>query len=200
MNRLQVMRVDVYAAVGLLIWVFVLKSGVHATLAGVLTALAIPARDPQGGSPLQRIEHSLHPWVVFMILPVFGFFNAGVDLSGARPAALLDPITLGITLGLVVGKAVGVFGSAWLILRSGLAMAPTGASMVQLFGVCVLCGIGFTMSLFIGGLAFAGYDAGYETKLKLGVLAGSLVAGVLGAAVLIATGRVSARPPSTSAP
>jgi NhaA family Na+:H+ antiporter len=191
LNRRQVMRVDVYAAVGLLIWVFVLKSGVHATLAGVLTAMAIPTRDAEGGSPLQRVEHGLHPWVAFLILPVFGFCNAGVNLAGAAPAALLEPVTLGIALGLVLGKAVGVFGTAWLMLRSGLAMAPAGASTVQLFGVCVLCGIGFTMSLFIGGLAFDGLGSAYETRLKLGVLAGSLVAGLTGAAILVAAGRVS---------
>ena len=189
LNRMKVMRVDVYAAVGLLIWVFVLKSGVHATLAGVLTAMAIPTRDPDGGSPLQRVEHGLHPWVAFLILPVFGFCNAGVNLAGVTPAALLEPVTLGITLGLVLGKAVGVFGSAWLLLRLGLGAAPAGARMVQLFGVCVLCGIGFTMSLFIGGLAFVGLGAGFQTQLKLGVLAGSLIAGLAGAAILIAASR-----------
>jgi len=194
LNRRQVMRVDVYAAVGLLIWVFVLKSGVHATLAGVLTAMAIPTRDAEGGSPLQRVEHGLHPWVAFLILPVFGFCNAGVNLSGATPAALLEPVTLGIALGLVLGKAVGVFGTSWLLLRSGLAMAPAGASTLQLFGVCVLCGIGFTMSLFIGGLAFDGLGSAHETRLKLGVLAGSLVAGLAGAAILVAAGRVSRGP------
>jgi NhaA family Na+:H+ antiporter len=191
LNCMRVTRVDVYAAVGLLIWVFVLKSGVHATLAGVLTAMAIPTRDSTGGSLLQRIAHGLHPWVAFLILPVFGFCNAGVNLAGATTAALLEPVTLGIALGLVLGKAVGVFGTSWLLLRSGLAMAPVGASTLQLFGVCVLCGIGFTMSLFIGGLAFAGLGAVYETKLKLGVLAGSLVAGLAGAAILIAAGRIS---------
>ena len=189
LNRLRVTRVDVYAAVGLLIWVFVLKSGVHATLAGVLTAMAIPARDASGNSPLQDIEHGLHPWVAFLILPVFGFCNAGVNLAGATPAALLDPVTLGITLGLVLGKAVGVFSAAWLMLRSGVASAPAGASTLQLFGVSVLCGIGFTMSLFIGGLAFDGLGAAFDTKLKLGVLAGSLIAGAAGAAILVAAGR-----------
>ena len=198
LNRMKVMRVDVYAAVGLLIWVFVLKSGVHATLAGVLTAMAIPTRDPDGGSPLQRVEHGLHPWVAFLILPVFGFSNAGVNLAGVTPAALLEPVTLGITLGLVLGKAVGVFGSAWLLLRLGLGAAPAGARMVQLFGVCVLCGIGFTMSLFIGGLAFDGLDAAYESKLKIGVLAGSIIAALAGSAILIVAGRrlTRARPAS----
>ena len=198
LNRMKVMRVDVYAAVGLLIWVFVLKSGVHATLAGVLTALAIPARDADGGSPLQRVEHGLHPWVAFLILPVFGFCNAGVNLAGANLATLLQPVTLGITLGLLFGKAIGVFGTSWLMLRSGLAAAPAGASTLQLFGVCVLCGIGFTMSLFIGGLAFEGLDAVYETKLKLGVLAGSILAAAAGVAILVAAARIRRAPPAST--
>ena len=189
LNRARVTRVDVYAAVGLLIWVFVLKSGVHATLAGVLTAMAIPARDRHGGSPLQRTAHHLHPWVAFLILPVFGFCNAGVNLAGASFDTLLMPVPLGIALGLVLGKAIGVFGSAWLLVRSGLGAAPAGATTPQWFGVCVLCGIGFTMSLFIGGLAFDGLPPLYETKLKLGVLAGSLVSGVAGVAILMAAAR-----------
>jgi Na+:H+ antiporter, NhaA family len=195
LNRMKVVRVDVYAAVGLLIWVFVLKSGVHATLAGVLTALAIPARDAEGGSPLQRVEQGLHPWVAFLILPVFGFCNSGVNLAGASLATLLQPVTLGITLGLLFGKAIGVFGTSWLMLRSGLAAAPAGASTLQLFGVCVLCGIGFTMSLFIGGLAFEGLDAAYETKLKLGVLAGSILSAGAGVAILLAAARIRRAPP-----
>ncbi len=198
LNRLKVMRVDVYAAVGLVIWVFVLKSGVHATLAGVVTAMAIPVRDADGGSPLQRVEHGLHPWVALLILPVFGFCNAGVNLAGASLATLLEPVTLGITLGLVLGKAIGVFGSAWLLVRSGLGAAPAGASTLQLFGVCVLCGIGFTMSLFIGGLAFDGLGAIYETKLKLGVLAGSILSAGAGVVILAAAARLSRGPSAAS--
>ena len=201
LNRMKVTRVDVYAAVGLLIWVFVLKSGVHATLAGVLTAMAIPARDADGGSPLQRVEHGLHPWVAFLILPVFGFCNAGVNLAGASLATLVQPVTLGITLGLLLGKAIGVFGTSWLMLRSGLAAPPAGASLLQFFGVCVLCGIGFTMSLFIGGLAFDGLGDVFEARLKIGVLAGSLLSALAGVAILLAARRVSraapAWPPTT---
>ena len=199
LNRLRVMRVDLYVAIGLLVWVFVLKSGVHATLAGVLTALAIPVRDPAGGSPLQRVEHALHPWVAFVILPVFGFCNAGVNLAGASPGTLMQPVPLGIALGLVLGKTIGVFGTSWLLVRSGLGAAPAAASTLQWFGVCVLCGIGFTMSLFIGSLAFEGLDAGYETQLKLGVLAGSVVAALAGSAILIAADRVSRAAPALSA-
>jgi Na+:H+ antiporter, NhaA family len=192
LNRLRVTRIDVYAVVGLVIWVFVLKSGVHATLAGVITALAIPARDAAGASPLERTQHALHPWVAFGILPLFGFCNAGVNLAGASISALLEPVTLGIGAGLVLGKAVGVFGSAWLLIKSGVAVAPAGASLLQLFGVAVLCGIGFTMSLFIGGLAFEGLDASFETRVKLGVLAGSMVAALAGIAILWAAGRKGA--------
>ena len=184
MNRAGVMRVDAYAAVGLLIWLFVLKSGVHATLAGVITALAVPVRDPQGGSPLQQVEHALHPWVAFLVLPMFGFCNAGVSLQGVSMQTLAQPVTLGIGLGLVIGKAVGVFGASWLAIRLGLAAMPAQASWRQLLGVAVLCGIGFTMSLFIGGLAFAEQGAEWEARVKLGVLAGSLVAAVAGSLIL----------------
>ncbi|HET9821151.1 MAG TPA: Na+/H+ antiporter NhaA [Burkholderiaceae bacterium] len=189
LNRAGVMRVDVYAVVGLVIWVFVLKSGVHATLAGVITAMAVPVRDPHGDSPLGRAEEGLHPWVAFVILPLFGFCNAGVNLAGASGAALLEPVTLGIAAGLVIGKAVGVFGTAWLLVRSGLASAPAGASSTQLLGVAVLCGIGFTMSLFIGGLAFEGQDPAYATQVRLGVMSGSLVAALAGSMILLLAAR-----------
>lgn len=184
LNRAKVMRADVYVVVGLLIWVCVLKSGVHATLAGVVTALAIPLRDSKGDSPLQNLEHGLHPWVAFLVLPMFAFANAGVSLQGVSLATLAEGVPLGIAAGLVLGKAVGVFGSAWLMVRMGAASLPQGANRRQFFGVCVLCGIGFTMSLFIGGLAFAGLGPAYETQLKLGVLCGSLIAGVAGTLIL----------------
>jgi NhaA family Na+:H+ antiporter len=184
LNRAGVTRPDLYIAVGLVIWVFVLKSGVHATLAGVVTALAIPMRDAGGASPAQALEHGLHPWVAFLVLPAFAFTNAGVSLAGLSLATLAEPIPLGIALGLVLGKAAGVFGASWLAVRSGLAAWPGGATRRQFFGVCVLCGIGFTMSLFIGALAFSGLDTGYETRVKLGVLGGSLIAGVLGTLLL----------------
>lgn len=185
LNRWRVGRADVYIVVGLVMWVFVLKSGVHATLAGVLTALAIPMRDARGHSPLQSLEHGLHPWVAFGVLPMFAFANAGVVLQGVNLNTLMSPISLGIGAGLVVGKALGVFGSAYLLIRSGLAQAPAHTTVWQLLGVSVLCGIGFTMSLFIGGLAFAGLEGPFELQLKLGVLGGSLAAGLLGTAVLI---------------
>ena len=196
MNRLRVMHIGPYVVVGLIVWVCVLKSGIHATLAGVATALAIPLSNPrpdaEGGSPLETAEHALHPWVAFAVLPMFAFVNAGVNLAGVSLATLAQGVPLGIALGLVAGKAIGVFGASWLLIRFTGTALPAGATWRQFFGVCVLCGIGFTMSLFIGGLAFTGLGAGYETQVKLGVLCGSLVAGVLGVALLL-----SARPGAT---
>jgi Na+:H+ antiporter, NhaA family len=184
LNRAGVRRADVYIVVGLAIWVCVLKSGIHATLAGVLTALTIPMQDRDGAPLAGRLERALHPWVAFLVLPMFAFANAGVTLIGLSPASLINPIPLGIAAGLVVGKAVGVFGTSWLMIRAKLASAPVGATSRQLFGVCVLCGIGFTMSLFIGALAFEGMHVSYEAQLKLGVLASSLVAGIIGTLIL----------------
>lgn len=184
LNRAGVGRADVYIVAGLLLWLCVLKSGVHATLAGVATALFIPMRDKHGGTPAESLEHGLHPWVAFLVLPMFAFANAGVSLQGLSLTDLLDPLPLGIALGLLVGKAIGVFGSSWLMIWLGLAQRPAEAGWGQFFGVCVLCGIGFTMSLFIGGLAFAGLEASYETRVKLGVLGGSLLSGALGALIL----------------
>ena len=176
-----------------------LKSGVHATLAGVVTALAVPMTRRDGGSPLADTEHALRPWVAFLILPMFAFANAGVSLAGLTPATLLQPVTLGISLGLVVGKATGVFGATWLMVRAGWADRPAGADWGQVLAISLLCGIGFTMSLFIGSLAFEGLDAGYETQLKLGVLAGSTIAALAGSAILIAADRVSRAAPALSA-
>jgi len=184
LNRAGVARIGPYVMVGLVVWVFVLKSGVHATLAGVITALAVPMRDARGESPLQRAEDALHPWVAFAILPLFAFANAGVNLAGTTLAALMQPVTLGIAAGLTFGKVIGVYGASWLMIRSGLAAAPAGTSTAQFIGVAALCGIGFTMSLFIGGLAFEGQGEDYELQVKLGVFGGSLVSALLGCWVL----------------
>lgn len=185
----KVERADAYVLVGLVIWLFVLKSGVHATLAGVITAMAIPTHGRGGRRPALELEHGLHPWVAFGILPCFAFVNAGVSLQGMGLSTLADQVTLGIVLGLVVGKAVGVFGSVWMMVRLGAAQRPAGANWAQVAGVALLCGIGFTMSLFIGLLAFEGQDPAYEARVKLGVLCGSLVAGLAGAIVLRVAGR-----------
>ena len=186
LNRAGVKGVGPYVMVGLVIWLCVLKSGVHATLAGVVTALAIPMSDGKGGSPLNRAEHAIQPWVAFLVLPVFAFSNAGVSLQGVTLATFTQTIPLGIAAGLLLGKAMGVFGASWILIRLGGAYLPPQASWLQFFGVCVLCGVGFTMSLFIGSLAFEGAEAAYEVQVKLGVLTGSLLSAVLGALLLMA--------------
>jgi NhaA family Na+:H+ antiporter len=188
LNRLGISRLWAYLAPGLLLWWLVLGSGVHATVAGVLLALAIPlhpspAKPEAARSPLHRLEHALHPWSTFLVIPVFGFANAGVSFAGLGLEALASDLTLGVALGLLVGKVVGVGGSATLVIRLGLADMPMGAGRMQLLGVALLCGVGFTMSLFIGLLAFAQSPL-LQEEVKVGILAGSLVAGVLGWAVL----------------
>ena len=163
------------------------KSGVHATLAGVVTALFVPARDAAHPEhpPLTRLEHALHPWVAFGILPIFAFANAGVSLAGLSLTDLLQPIPLGIMLGLVVGKQVGVFSFAWLAVKLGLARLPSGVDFKQVYGAAIICGIGFTMSLFIGMLAFENTSSGEVIVTdRLGVLAGSLISAVVGYLVL----------------
>ena len=186
LNRCGVTRVAAYMLVGALLWLCVLKSGVHATLAGVVIALCIPARDsrdPQR-SPLMTLEHSLHPWVAYAILPVFAFANAGVSLAGLSIADLLAPIPLGIVLGLVVGKQLGVFLFAAAAIKVGLARLPEDVGLPQIYGAALLCGIGFTMSLFIGSLAFEGLESGPVESYRLGILVGSTIAAVAGCLVL----------------
>jgi Na+:H+ antiporter, NhaA family len=185
LNRSRVAAIGPYAIVGLAVWVCVLKSGVHATLAGVVTALAVPLADRRGGSPLGRAEHALQPWVAFLVLPAFAFVNAGVALAGLEAKTMLEGVPLGIAAGLVIGKPVGVLAASWLLMRLTGARLPEGASRRQFVAVAVLCGIGFTMSLFIGGLAFEGLDPRFETQVKLGVIGGSLVAGLVGVALLL---------------
>lgn len=184
LNIAGVRRVAPYILVGVFLWVCVLKSGVHATLAGVVMAFFIPLRPAQGSdqSPLRDLEHRLHPWVAFLILPVFGFANAGVNLGDFGTEQMLASIPLGVALGLFVGKQIGVFGMTWLAFRLGLARKPEGTTLLMFYGVSLLTGVGFTMSLFIGGLAFD--NAEYITMVKLGVLAGSLLSGLAGYGVL----------------
>lgn len=187
LNRSGVMRIAPYILVGTALWLFVLKSGVHATLAGVVTAFFVPARDATDPShpPASRLEHALHPWVAFGILPLFAFANAGVDFERIDPATLLDPIPLGILLGLFVGKQLGVFTFAWVAVKAGLARLPEGVTFAQVYGAAVICGIGFTMSLFIGMLAFENTAAGEVIVTdKIGVLAGTLLSAVVGSLVL----------------
>jgi len=190
LNRMRVMTLIPYLVLGAVLWVLVLKSGVHATLAGVALALTIPLERAAGishdleNSPLHRLEHGLHKLVPFFVIPIFGFANAGVSLAGLSMAALVEPLTLGVAAGLVLGKLVGVFGSSALAIRLGLAELPVNAGWLHMIGISLLCGIGFTMSLFIGLLAFAG-DASLQDAVKVGILAGSLVAALLGAAMLL---------------
>lgn len=185
MNRMQVKRLLPYLLLGALLWVLVLKSGVHATLAGVALALCIPlgSKKDEARSPLLLLEEKLHGWVAFAIVPIFGFANAGVSLAGISADNLIDPVPLGVALGLFVGKQVGVFLAAVLAIRAGLAVLPQGSNWLQLYGVAVLCGIGFTMSLFIGNLAFPG-AAHLVDEVKVGVLIGSGLSAVLGMLLL----------------
>jgi len=188
LNKAGVARLWPYLLLGVVLWVFVLASGVHATIAGVLLALTIPLRlsvgkpdDPT--SPLHILEHAVHPWSAYLILPVFGFANAGVSLVGITPHMLLDPVTLGVALGLFVGKQVGVFGLVLAAVKLGPAQRPARAGWWQVYGVSLLCGVGFTMSLFIGLLAFANAPE-LEAETKVGVLIGSLACMAAGALVL----------------
>ena len=177
-----------YVLVGIVLWACVLKSGVHATLAGVVTALAVPLNAKDGTSPLKQIEHSLHRWVAFFVLPLFAFANAGVSFAGVEFKDLFAPLPLGIALGLIVGKQLGVFGFMAGAINLGLARKPDSVSWTQLYGLACLAGVGFTMSLFIGGLAF---DASAQMEaVKMGVLTGSLLSGLMGFLLLrIASGR-----------
>lgn len=188
LNRSGVTRVAAYVIAGLFVWMCVLKSGVHATLAGVTTALAVPLSVPVKGKPPGPAEHlqeSLHPWVAFGVLPLFAFANAGVALDGVSLSKLLEPIPSGIALGLIVGKVTGIFLFASAAISLGLATKPAGVSWAHLLGAAFLGGIGFTMSLFIGTLAFP--EPGYAADVRIGVLAGSLVSAVMGYIVLART-------------
>jgi NhaA family Na+:H+ antiporter len=185
LNRRGIVRIAPYILVGVVLWVAVLKSGVHATLAGVVLAFFIPLRDPAtGGSPLSHLEHQLHPYVAFLILPLFAFANTGVSLAGLSPQSLLHPVPLGIAAGLLVGKQVGVFGLTWLAIRLGLGKLPEGAGWVSLYGVAALCGIGFTMSLFISSLAAEQIGTGMVVDNRLGILGGSVLSAIIGYLVL----------------
>jgi len=182
LNRRGVTRIAPYVVVGVFMWVCVLKSGVHATLAGVATAFAIPLSEGHEPGPSERLEHALHPWVTFAILPLFAFANAGVSLAGVTLGKLAGPIPLGIAAGLFIGKQVGILGFTWAAVGLNLGSRPEGASWAQVYGVAILGGIGFTMSLFIGMLAFP--EPAFAADIRIGVLVGSLLSAVAGYAVL----------------
>jgi Na+:H+ antiporter, NhaA family len=182
LNRLGVTRLAPYMLIGGFLWVCVLKSGVHSTLGGVVLAFTVPlqASDEHGHSPLRHLEHSLHPWVAFVILPLFAFANAGVSFAGMSRQSLLQPLPLGITAGLFLGKQIGIVGFSWVAVKLRLARLPTGVRWREFYGMAVLCGIGFTMSLFIASLALEGGGEMRMTDARLGVLLGSLLSAVSG--------------------
>jgi len=186
LNRWGVLSLAPYLLVGVVLWAAVLKSGVHATLAGVLAALFIPyaREDGETHTQLEKLEHDLHPAVVFGILPLFAFANTGISFDGLTLDSVLHPVPLGIAAGLFLGNQLGVFGLSWLAVKAGLARLPQGASWLQLYGVAALCGIGFTMSLFISSLAFEQGGPGFAVDDRLGILAGSVAAALLGYAIL----------------
>ena len=190
LNRMGITAKTPYLLLSIALWIAVLKSGVHATLAGVAVAALIPYR-PVKGAPegsetlLEQLEHQIQPWVAYGILPIFAFANAGVPLGDLTIASLFQPVPLGIALGLFLGKQIGVFGASWLAVKAGVAKLPAGATWMHVYGVSLLCGIGFTMSLFIGSLAFGqGGASGNAYDERLGILVGSLLAAISGTIVL----------------
>ena len=184
LNRRGVMNVTAYVLLGLVLWVALLKSGVHATLAGVLIALCIPLRDGAGGSPLKELERDLHAPVAFVVLPVFAFANAGISFAGIGFGDFVDPVTLGVALGLFLGNPIGIIGLVSLAVLLRWVALPQGVTWAQLTGTAFACGIGFTMSLFIASLAFEHGDGTYWVADKLGILLGSLASAAAAAVVL----------------
>ena len=182
MNRLGVTRIAAYMLVGVFLWICVLKSGVHATLAGVVLAFAIPLRpkNQPNQSPLRDLEHNLHPWVAFGILPLFAFANAGISFAGMTPQTLFAPLPLGIALGLFIGKQLGIFGLSWVGVKLKIARLPQGIGWREFHGMATLCGIGFTMSLFIATLALEGVSDEVGAAARLGILIGSFLSAVTG--------------------
>jgi NhaA family Na+:H+ antiporter len=180
-NFYQIKQISIYLAVGAVMWFCFLNSGIHASISGFILALFIPftVKNSQH-SPLGTLEKNLHPWVAFCILPIFGFANAGVSFLGMHWSLLLSPITLGIVLGLFLGKQLGILSAIWLAMKIRLGKFPESVNYRKIYGVAVLCGVGFTMSLFIGALAFDKINSNYVTLVRLGVLSGSLLSGLFG--------------------
>ncbi|WP_336916932.1 Na+/H+ antiporter NhaA [Vibrio cholerae] len=185
LNAKHVTKLSIYLVAGLILWIAVLKSGVHATLAGVVIGFAIPLKGNKGEhSPLKYLEHALHPYVAFAILPVFAFANAGISLQGVSLAGLTSMLPLGVALGLFLGKPLGIFSFSWAAVKLGVAKLPEGINFKHIFAVSVLCGIGFTMSIFISSLAFGQANEAYDTYARLGILMGSTTAALLGYSLL----------------
>ncbi len=183
-NRLRLENKTPFILVAIVVWAAVLKSGVHATLAGFVIAWFIPIARDKTKSMSHKIEHDLHAWIAFFVLPIFAFANAGVSLTDASVDELFTSISIGIIGGLFLGKQLGIFIACWLAIKLRLCKLPEGATWTQLYGVCLLCGVGFTMSLFIGSLAFESQGLGYLTQVKVGVLIGSIVSAIAGAIVI----------------
>jgi len=184
LNRFGVRSLAAYIIVGIFIWLFVLKSGVHATLAGIVVAAFIPLKSCDDHSPSRHLEHILHPWVAFGVLPIFAFANAGVSFAGVTSEIVLGTVSMGIVFGLVFGKQIGVFGMTALVIGLGIAKKPEGATWAMLYGIALICGVGFTMSLFIGSLAFEHGGFTQAVALRIGVIGGSVISGVCGWLVL----------------
>ena len=185
LNRSGVKRISPYILVGIFVWLCVLKSGVHATLAGIAVALAIPIRGNEDEpSPLRHLEHTLHPWVAYLILPIFAFANAGISFAGIGRDALVGPVSIGIAAGLFFGKQFGVFTATWVMVKFGWARLPEGASWLSIYGIALLTGIGFTMSLFIGSLAFERGEFDYLAATRVAVLVASVLSAIAGYVVL----------------
>jgi len=184
LNKFRVMAISIYLAVGVLLWFCLYRSGIHTTIGGVLVGMAIPLRDPddESNSPLNTCMHFLHPWVSFLVLPIFAFTTAGINLTGIALSSLLEPLVLGVALGLFIGKQIGIFGTSFLLVKCGFATLPEGTNWRQVYGVSIIAGIGFTMSLFIGMLAFDSQQM--QEQMKLGVIAGSILATAIGWVVL----------------
>jgi NhaA family Na+:H+ antiporter len=182
LNRARVRSLLPYGIIGLALWTSVLKSGVHATLAGVIIAMAIPLNRTHADedSPAEQVLHALHPWIVYAIVPLFAFANAGVALSGLSLTDVLHPVPVGIALGLFLGKQLGILSFAWLLVKSDIAGLPERVTWRHMYGAAVICGIGFTMSLFISSLAFGDHVASLLGVDRLGILAGSFLSAVLG--------------------
>jgi NhaA family Na+:H+ antiporter len=180
-NRLELENKTPFILVSIIVWAAVLKSGVHATLAGFAVAWFIPIAREKAKSMSYQIEHSLHPWIAFFVLPLFAFANAGVGLTGVSVNELFTPISIGIIGGLFIGKQLGIFAACYIAVKLKLCRLPKDATWTQLYGVCLLCGVGFTMSLFIGSLAFEEQGLAYQTQVKVGVLVGSLMSAFAGA-------------------
>ena len=183
-NRLELENKTPFILVSIIVWAAVLKSGVHATLAGFVVAWFIPIAREKSKSMSYKIEHGLHPWIAFFVLPLFAFANAGVNLTGTGINELFTPISLGIIGGLFIGKQLGIFAACYIAVKLKLCSLPKDATWTQLYAVCLLCGVGFTMSLFIGSLAFEEQGLAYQTQVKAGVLVGSILSAVAGALLI----------------